>query len=301
MKIIVLSRGPKLYSTRRLVSVARRRGHSVDVIDPLELSLSVAGGEAKVYDGDWEIDAPDAVIPRISSAVTYYGLAVLRQFEAMGAATLNSSRSIVHARDKLHCMQVLSRKGIAMPDTAFSRSRSHGQGGVLDDVGGGPIVIKLLEGTQGNGVMLADSRQAATSIIDAFHTIEEDILIQRFIAESAGRDVRVLVVGKQAVAAMERIAPKGEFRSNLHRGGRSQPFDLTRKVERLAVRAARVLGLDVAGVDILLGKDGPLIIEVNPCPGLEGIEKTTGINVAGAIVDHLDGGAIETRRLRRRA
>lgn len=303
MNIVVLSRGPGLYSTKRIVGVARRRGHRVEILDPLTLSISIAGGRPRVYDGDHELTDVDAVIPRIGASVTYYGLAVLRQFEMQGAAILNRSEAIASARDKLRAQQILSGAGVPMPDTAFSR-RPANNCGAIKTVGEGPLVIKLLEGTQGKGVMLAGSREAATSIIDAFHSLEEHILIQRFIAESAGRDVRAFVVGREVVATMERQATKpGEFRANLHMGGQARALPHSKPIERIALRAAKALGLDCAGVDILVGKDGPLVIEVNPCPGLEGIEKTSGVNVAGHIIARVEalagrGGVRATRRKR---
>lgn len=303
MNVVVLSRGPGLYSTKRIVSVARRRGHRVEIHDPLTLSISISGGRARVYDGDQELERTDAVIPRIGASVTYYGLAVLRQFEMQGAAVLNGSVAIASARDKLHCQQVLAGAGVPMPDTAFSRRAASGCG-AIKNVGEGPLVIKLLEGTQGKGVMLAGSREAAVSIIDAFHSLEEHILLQRFIAESAGRDVRAFVVGGKVVAVMERQAKPGEFRSNLHMGGQARRIPKTRAIERIALRATRALGLDVAGVDVLVGAEGPLVIEVNPCPGLEGIERTSGVNVAGHIIEHLErlaGGSARTTARRKRA
>lgn len=299
MNILVLSRGPGLYSTKRIVSVARRRGHSVEILDPLGLSISMADHRPRVYHGDTPLTDVDVVLPRIGSSVTYYGLAVLRHFEMQGAKVVNTSDAIANARDKLRCLQLLSRKGIPMPDTAFSR-RPVGTCGALEAVSGGKLVIKLLEGTQGKGVVLADSKASATSIIDAFQSLDEHVLIQRFVAEAAGRDVRAFVVGKQVVACMERTAKPGEFRSNLHMGGVARRIPLTRAIERLALRATRTLGLDVAGVDLLVGKKGPLVIEVNPCPGLEGIEQTTGVNVAGLIIDHAEAVAGHTQARRRR-
>lgn len=299
MNIVVLSRGPGLYSTKRLVSMARRRGHSVRIHDPTLLSISIADGRARVYDGDDEVGDVDAVIPRVGVSITYYGLAVLRHFVMQGAAVLNTPDGIANARDKLRCHQLLGARGIPMPDTAFSR-RSIGCGATRD-VGEGPLVLKLLDGTQGKGVMFADNRAAATSIIDAFNALEENILIQKFIAESAGRDVRAFVVGREVVAMMERQAAPGEFRSNLHMGGTARPIEHCKAIEKVALRATKTLGLEVAGVDVLVDSTGPLIIEVNPCPGLEGIETTTGVNVAGKCIEQLErlaGLAPEARRRR---
>jgi ribosomal protein S6--L-glutamate ligase len=303
MNLVVLSRGPGLYSTKRIVSVARRRGHRVTILDPTELSISIGCGRPRVYDGDHEVTDVDAVIPRIGASITYYGLAVLRHFEMQGAVALNSSDAIASARDKLRCQQVLAGAGVPMPDTAFTR-RAAGNCGATRDVGEGPLVIKLLEGTQGKGVMLAGSRESAVSIIDAFHSLEEHILIQRFIAEAQGRDVRAFVVGREVVAAMERQAKPGEFRANLHMGGQARPLPVGGAIGRLALRATKALGLSVAGVDLLVGKTGPLVIEVNASPGLEGIEKTTGANVATRIIDEVERialGAPSSARKRKRA
>jgi len=299
MKVVVLSRAPNIYSTRRIVSVARRRGHNVVVHDPTTLSISIAHDTPRVYHGDDEVRGVDAVIPRIGTSVTYYGLAVLRQFEMQGAAVLNSASGIGSARDKLRCHQVLGAGGVPMPDTAFSRRA--GGCGATRDVGEGPLVIKLLDGTQGKGVMLAQSRIEARSIIDAFQAIDEHILIQRFIAECAGKDIRAFVVGREVVAMMERSAEPGtgEFRSNLHMGGTARAIPHSASIARVALRATKLLGLDVAGVDVLVGNSGPMIIEVNPCPGLEGIEGSTGVNVAGRMIEALERKALGAPQCRR--
>lgn len=311
MKIVVLSQGPQLYSTRRLVSVARRRGHSVEILNPLSLSLAIQDGRPVVFHRRRPVAAPDAVIPRIAASITEYGLAVLRHFEAMGAVALNSSDSIERSRDKLRCLQLLARRcggtsGPGMPDSSFSRD-GHGAvaalvGPALQDRSGAPaapLVVKRLRGTQGKGVLLAETPEAARSLVDAFHQVEEHALLQRFVAESAGRDVRVFVVGGQVAACMERQAQTpGEFRSNLHLGGTARQIPLTRAVERVALKATRALGLSVSGVDVLLSNRGPLILEVNPSPGLEGIEGATGVNVAGRVLEELERLVAQQRRVR---
>ncbi len=288
MKVIVLSRGPNLYSTRRLVSVARRRGHNVEVFDVNRVSLAIVDGEPRLYEDDYEIEVPDAVIPRIAAQSTFQGLSVLRHFEMAGAIPVNCATAIANARDKLRSLQLLCGKGVPMPDTAFTR-QPHPADGALLDLGEGPMVIKLLEGAQGRGVMLAESRRAATSIMDAFGQVDGRLLAQRFVKESAGRDLRAFVIGREVVALMERRAAGGAFRSTLHQGGRAVRATLTRTVERIALRAARALGLDVAGVDLLMSSEGPLVIEVNPSPGLEGIERTTGVNVTARVIEHMEG------------
>lgn len=287
MKVAILSRGPNLYSTRRLVSVARRRGHSVDIYDVNRLSLSIADGEPHIYEDEYELPIPDAVIPRIAAPTTFQGLMVLRHLELAGAVPVNCADSIANARDKLRSLQLLCKKNVPMPDTAFS-PEPHGDDAALGDLGDGQVVIKLLSGTQGRGVMLAPSRAAASAIMEAFQQVDGQIMAQRFVAESSGRDVRAFVVGREVVAVMERCSANGDFRSNLHQGGNARRVRLTRAIERIATRASRALGLDVAGVDLLMSADGPLVIEVNPSPGLEGIERTTGVNVAGQVIGHME-------------
>lgn len=320
MKIVVLSQGPQLYSTRRLVSVARRRGHSVEVLNPLHLSLAIQEGRPVVYRRRRQIAAPDAVIPRIAASITEYGLAVLRHFEAMGAVALNSSDAIERSRDKLRCLQLLSRRGAQMPDSAYSRDGygavealtaqpaplalpngwKNGRAGRADGRrADAPLVVKRLKGTQGKGVLLAETPEIARSLLDAFNQVDEHALLQRFVAESAGRDVRVFVVGGQVAACMERQAQTpGEFRSNLHLGGKARPIPLDRAVGRVALRATRALGLSVAGVDVLISRRGPLVLEVNPSPGLEGIEGATGVNVAGRVIEQLETLLAGKRRAR---
>lgn len=314
MKIVVLSQGPHLYSTRRLVSVARRRGHSVEVLNPLQLSLAIQDGQAVVYHRRRLVQKPDAVIPRIAASITEHGLAVLRHFEAMGAVALNSSDAIERSRDKLRCLQLLSRRGGQMPDSAYSRDgygavealcAPHWKNGAYQLKSGArsrreaPLVVKRLKGTQGKGVLLAETPEIARSLLDAFHQVDEHALLQRFVAESAGRDVRVFVVGGQVAACMERQAQTpGEFRSNLHLGGTARPIPLDRAVGRASLRATKALGLSVAGVDVLISKRGPLVLEVNPSPGLEGIEGATGVNVAGRVIEQLETLVAGKRRAR---
>lgn len=288
MRLVILSRRRSLYSTRRLVDAATARGHKVTVIDPLRLAISVSRRTPKLYYGGRELRNVDAVIPRIGASITAYGLAVLRQFEMMGSFPLNESQAIARSRDKLRCLQILSREEIGMPETAYARKPGD-VAKVLEVVGGAPVVIKLLEGTQGKGVVLAETSSAAKSVIEAFHDLQQDILVQRFVKESSGRDVRAFVVGRRVVAAMERRNPnKDEFRSNIHRGGEGHPIKLEREYRETALRAASALGLDVAGVDMLISNEGPMIMEVNSSPGLEGIETTTSVDVATSIIRHME-------------
>jgi len=286
VKIAILSLGRTLYSTRRLREAAMARGHEARVVDYLRCTMHVSPREpAVIYRGQpLELDA---IIPRIGSTHTFYGTAVVRQFEMLGVVTANHAGSIVLARDKLRSMQVLAREGVDLPVTGFAHSVKDTQG-LIDRVGGAPLVIKLVEGTQGVGVVLASSNSAAESVISAFRQLRADILVQEYVEEAKGSDTRALVVGDRVVAAMKRQAPPGEFRSNLHRGGKATSVELTAEEERLAVRAARTVGLDVAGVDMIPSNRGPLILEVNASPGLEGIEGSTGVDVAGAIIDYIE-------------
>ena len=287
MKIAVLSRKPELYSTRRLVEAARQRGHEVAVIDTLRCYMNIATHEPSVHYKGRVLDGFDAVIPRIGASITFYGCAVVRQFEMMGVYPLNESVAISRARDKLRSLQLLARKGIGLPVTGFARSPDD-----LDDllalVGRAPAVIKLLEGTQGIGVVLAESDQTASSLIQAFMGLKANIIVQEFIEEAGGSDIRCFVVGGKVVAAMKRKAKKGEFRSNLHRGGTAEVVRITPEERVTAVRAAGTVGLNVAGVDILRSNHGPVVIEVNSSPGLQGIEAATGKDVAGMIIEFLD-------------
>jgi ribosomal protein S6--L-glutamate ligase len=286
MKIGILSRKASLYSTSRLKEAGRERGHQMRVINPLRCYMNITAKRPKVLYRGEELDL-HAVIPRIGASVTFYGTAVVRQFEVAGVYTVIESQALARSRDKLRTLQLLSREGVGLPITGFARS-SHDIDGVIDLVGGPPVIIKLLEGTQGMGVVLAETRKAAESVIGAFQQLDANILVQEFIKEAGGADIRALVVGGRVVAAMERRAAPGEFRSNLHRGGTASPVKLTTKERNTAIRAARVMGLGVAGVDLLRADRGPVLMEVNSSPGLEGIETSTGIDVAGEIIDYIE-------------
>ena len=288
MKLAILSRNSKLYSTRRLVEAARGQGHSVRVLDPLRCYMRIANdGFGMRYKGG-RISGYDAVIPRIGASVTRYGCAVLRQFQLMGTATPSDAEAIARARDKLRCHQLLAAEGIGLPDTVFGDNPDD-TADLLALLGPPPHVIKLNEGTQGAGVMLTEKPSASRGAVETLRGLYANFLVQEFIAEAKGADLRCFVVGDRVVAAMRRQAPKGEFRSNLHRGGTAKPVRITRAEAAMAVRAARVLGLGVAGVDMLRSKRGPLVLEVNSSPGLEGIEAATGVDVAGCIVSHVVG------------
>lgn len=287
MKIAILSRDASLYSCKRLREAAQGRGHQVEIVDPLSCYMNINPASAAVHYRGRALDDFDAVIPRIGSAITFYGTAVLRQFELCGSYPLNESVAITRARDKLRSLQLLARQGIDMPVTGFAHSPDD-TSDLIDMVGGAPLVVKLVEGTQGIGVVLAETRQAAESVIDAFRGLNAHILVQEFIKEAKGRDIRCLVIGNEVVAAIEREAKEGDFRSNLHRGGRARCVEITPREREIAVKAAATLGLDVAGVDILRAQRGPLVMEVNASPGLEGIEKTTGLNIAAMMIDWIE-------------
>lgn len=283
MRIAILSRDGTLWSCRRLRETAMKRGHVVDIIDPLSCYMNITPAAPSVHEKGHQLPHYDAVIPRIGSAITFYGTAVLRQFEMMGSWPLNESVAITRARDKLRSLQLLARQGIDMPVTGFASSLDD-TSNLIDMVGGAPLVVKLIEGTQGIGVVLAETRQAAQSVIDAFRGINAHILVQEYIREAKGRDIRCFVVGDSVVAAIERQAKDGDFRSNLHRGGVARVVEITPAERAVALKAAATLGLDVAGVDILRAERGPLVMEVNASPGLEGIENTTGIDIASLMV-----------------
>ncbi|MGD2117577.1 MAG: 30S ribosomal protein S6--L-glutamate ligase [Chromatiales bacterium] len=290
MKIAIMSRNGKLYSTKRLVEAAKQRGHEVRVVDPLRCYMNITSHRPSIhYRGDI-LDDFDAVIPRIGASITFYGTAVLRQFEMMGVYPLNESVAITRARDKLRSAQLLARKGIGLPVTGFAHSPDD-----IDDlmtqVGGAPVVIKLLEGTQGIGVVLAETQKAAESVIQAFMGLKANIMVQEFIGEAGGSDLRCLVIGDKVVAAMKRQAREGEFRSNLHRGGSAALVRITPEERSTAVRAARVMGLNVCGVDLLRSNHGPVVMEVNSSPGLEGIEYATNKDIAGTIIDFIEKNA----------
>ena len=290
MKIAILSRNPRLYSTRRLIEAAEARGHTVEVLDVLRVYMNITSGKPEIHYKGETLTGYDAVIPRIGASVTFYGTAVLRQFEVMGVYPVNESVAISRSRDKLRSLQLLSRRNVGMPVTGFSHSPDDTDD-LLDFIGKPPYVIKLLEGTQGIGVVLAETRKAAESVIEAFRGLKAQILVQEFIAEAGGADIRCLVVGGKVVAAMKRQAKEGEFRSNLHRGGSATLVKLTKDERATAVNAAKIMGLNVAGVDLLRSDRGPLVMEVNSSPGLEGIEKASEKDVAGMIIELIEQNA----------
>lgn len=287
MKLAILSRNPKLYSTRRLVEAAQARGHEVRVLDVLRCYMNITSMRPSIHYKGEPLEGFDAVIPRIGASVTFYGTAVLRQFEMMDVYPLNESVAITRSRDKLRSLQLLARKGIGLPVTGFAHSPDDIQD-MMQMVGGAPAVIKLLEGTQGIGVVLAETRKAAESVIEAFMGLKTNILIQEFIKEAGGADIRCFVIGGKVVAAMKRQGKEGEFRSNLHRGGSATLVRLTPEERSTAVRAAKIMGLNVCGVDILRSNHGPVVMEVNSSPGLEGIENATEKDVAGLIIDFIE-------------
>lgn len=290
MKIIILSRKASLYSTTALVDAGKARGHEVEVINPLRCYMNITSHSPSIHYKGERVEAVDAVIPRIGASITFFGCAVVRQFEMMGVYSLNESIAITRSRDKLRSLQLLSRKGIGLPVTGFASSTKF-TGDLIDVVGGAPLVVKLLEGTQGIGVVLAETRHAAESVIQAFQGLNANILVQEYIQESKGSDIRCLVVGGKVVAAMRRTAGKGEFRSNIHRGGSAEPVKITPEERSTAVRAARIMGLNVCGVDLLRSNHGPVVMEVNSSPGLEGIEKATGIDIADKIIEFIEKNA----------
>ncbi|MGB7085394.1 MAG: 30S ribosomal protein S6--L-glutamate ligase [Phormidesmis sp.] len=290
MKIALLSRNSSLYSTNRLKEAGIARGHTVQVIDYLRCYMNITTRNPQVIYQGHPLEDVDAVVPRIGASNTFYGTAVVRQFEMMGVFVANESQAISRSRDKLRCLQLLSRKGIGLPVTGFAHSTKDIEG-LIGIVGGAPLVIKLLEGTQGIGVVLTETYQAATSVIEAFRGLNANILVQEFIAEAKGADIRCFVIDGKVVTAMKRQGAPGEFRSNLHRGGNANKVKLTPDERSTAVGAAKAMGLKVAGVDLLRSKNGPVVMEVNSSPGLEGIESATGIDVAGKIVEFLEKNA----------
>ena len=287
MKIALLSRNRKLYSSRRIIEAAEERGHEIVVIDVLRAYMNIAAHKPSIHYKGEAIEDVNAVIPRIGASVTAYGTAVLRQFEMMGVVPLNESVAITRSRDKLRSMQLLSRKGIGMPLTGYAHKPDDIKD-VIKMVGGAPLVIKLLQGTQGIGVVLAETQKAAESVIEGFMGVKADILIQEFIKEAGGSDIRCFVIDGKVVAAMKRQGAPGEFRSNLHRGGSSTLIRITPEERSTAVRAARIMGLNVCGVDLLRSNHGPVVMEVNSSPGLEGIEGATGKDIAGMIITNLE-------------
>ncbi len=287
MKIAILSRDATLYSTLRLKEAGEQRGHEVRIIDHMRCYMDITSQSPKLLYQGKPLDQIEAVIPRIGASKTFYGTAVVRQFEVMGVFVANDSQAIARSRDKLRCLQILSKQGLGLPVTGFAHSTKDIDG-LIDLVGGAPLVIKLLEGTQGIGVVLAETRQAAKSVIEAFRGLDANILVQEFIKEAGGADIRCLVIGDKVVTAMQRQGAPGEFRSNVHRGGSTSQVRLSPEERSTAIQAAKAMGLKVAGVDILRSHRGPLIMEVNSSPGLEGIEKATGVDVAGRIIEFVE-------------
>jgi ribosomal protein S6--L-glutamate ligase len=290
MRIAILSRKRELYSTRRLVEAAEQRGHVVRVIDPLRCYMNLSAHKPTIHFKGENLAGFDAIIPRIGASVTFYGTAVVRQFEMMGVYCLNESQAITRSRDKLRSMQLLARAGVGLPITGFAHAPDD-TSDLIQLIGEPPLIIKLLEGTQGKGVVMAETKKAAESVIDAFRKLDAYFLVQEFIAEAAGADLRCFVVGNQVVASMMRKAKEGEFRSNLHRGGKAHSVDITEEERVTALKAAEVMGLNLAGVDIIRSQKGPLILEVNSSPGLEGIEKSTAKDIASMIIEFLEKNA----------
>ncbi|RKF18968.1 30S ribosomal protein S6--L-glutamate ligase [Altericroceibacterium spongiae] len=290
MKIAILARNANLYSHQRLAEAARERGHEVDILNTLRVTLNITSHRPEAYYNGEKLERYDAVIPRIGASITFYGLAVLRQFEMMGVWPLNESVAIGRSRDKLRSMQLLAKAGLGLPVTAFAHDPKQTDD-VIRMVGGAPVVIKLLEGTQGIGVVLGETEKSAKSVIEAFRGANVNILVQEFIKEAGGTDIRVLVVGGKVIAAMKRTGAPDDFRSNLHRGGSAELIRITPEERSTAVRAAKRMGLNVCGVDLLRSNHGPVIMEVNSSPGLEGIEKATGKDIAGTIIDFIEANA----------
>ncbi|MFT5611731.1 MAG: ribosomal protein S6--L-glutamate ligase [Polaribacter sp.] len=286
MKLAILSRGPRSYSTQRLKEAALQRGHNVKVLDHLKFAIDLQKGNPDLFYRQKILSSYDAVLPRIGSSVTYYGTAVVRQFQEMDVFCANTAHGIINSRDKLRSLQILSRHHIGIPRTTFVNDKKDVLP-AIERVGGAPVVIKLIQGTQGIGVLLADTVSAAAAIIELLQSQKQNILIQKFVAESKGKDIRAFVVGDRVVAAMRRVAQGQEFRSNVHRGGIAEAVELDDEYKETAVRSAQILGLRVAGVDMLEGADGPQIMEVNSSPGLEGIENCSGLDVAGAVIDYI--------------
>jgi ribosomal protein S6--L-glutamate ligase len=287
MKLVMLARNPDLYSHRRIIEAARARRHEIDVINTLHVHMKITSSRPTLMHGGLTLPLYDAVIPRIGASITHYGLAVLRQFEMQGVFPLNESVAIGRSRDKLRALQILAREGIGLPVTAFAHGPRRAED-VIKEVGGTPCVIKLLEGTQGRGVILAETAASARSIIEAFSAANTNILVQEYIKEADGTDIRALVVGGKVVAAMKRTCATGEFRANLHRGGKAEPVTLTEEERKTARRSAAVLGLNVAGVDMLRSNRGPVVVEVNSSPGIEGMEQASGVDLAGVMLDFLE-------------
>ena len=287
MNIAILSRNKNLYSTNRLFNAGTKRGHRIDVINYLRCYINIGENQTAIYYNGNKLGHYDAVLPRIGASQTSYGTAIVRQFEMMGDFVINKSDAIKSSRDKLRSLQVLAKHGIDMPITGYA-SHTMDIHDVIEKVGKTPLIMKLLQGTQGNGMVLAETMKAAESVMNAFKQVDADILIQEFIKESSGVDIRVIVVGKKVVAAMQRVAPEGEFRSNVHRGAATKHINLTPEEEEIAIKSTKILGLSVAGVDLMRSKRGPLVLEVNSSPGLQGIELLTGADVAGEIISFIE-------------
>ncbi len=296
MKIAILSRNEKLYSTKRLIEACEQRGHGVEVIDTLSCYMNITSNNPKIHYKGRILDEFDAIIPRIGSDVTFYGTSVVRQFEMMGVYTLNKSIAITRSRDKLRSMQILAGHNIALPITGFASSADDIKD-LIQMVGGAPLVVKLLEGTQGLGVVLAETNKAAESVLGAFMELKANILVQEYVKEAQGADIRCFVIEDKVVASIKRQAPDGEFRSNLHRGGTASLVEISNKEKGLAIQAAKVLGLSVAGVDILRTQSGPVVIEVNSSPGLEGIETASKVDIASLIIEYIENNStIENKK-----
>ncbi|MDG2025496.1 MAG: RimK family alpha-L-glutamate ligase [Acidimicrobiales bacterium] len=287
MKLAILSRAPRSYSTQRLRAAAIDRGHTVRILDTMRFAIDLSRAKPNLQYRSKQLSDYDAVLPRIGASITYFGMAVVRQFEQMDVYTPNTANGIGNSRDKLRATQILSRHDIGIPATSMARDRADVPA-AIERVGGAPVVIKLLEGTQGIGVILAPDNTVASAVIETLQSTKQNVLIQRFIAESKGRDIRAFVIGDRVVAAMRRVAKGDEFRSNVHRGGEAEAVELDPEFERTAVQAAQIMGLRVAGVDMLESDEGPLVMEVNSSPGLEEIEAATSLDIAGAIIDHID-------------
>ncbi len=290
MKIAILSRNPKSYSVQRMRQAAEANGHEFHVVNTLRCYMNISSHKPSIHHAGKELPHFDAVIPRIGASISFYGAAVVRQFETIGTFCVNSSMSITRSRDKLRALQLLSRKGIGLPITGFAHSLND-VGDLIQMVGGAPLVVKLLEGTQGIGVVLAETAKAAESIIEAFLGIKTNIMVQEYIKEARGADIRCFVIDGEVIASMERQAVPGEFRSNLHRGGNAKIIEITEQERQTAIEAAEIMGLKLAGVDMLRSERGPLIMEVNSSPGLKGIEHATGIDIAGQIISHIERNA----------
>lgn len=299
MNIAVLSRNPKLYSTKRLVEAIDQRGHSSQIIDHLKCDIVMDDSGPSIFYNGNILEGIDAIIPRIGASVTFYGTAVVRQFEMQKVFSAVSSLAISRSRDKLRSLQILSRSGVGMPKTAFT-NQSKGDNHVLRNIGEAPVVIKLLEGTQGLGVILAETNKAAISVVEAFDSLKTRVILQEFIKESGGADIRAFIVDGEVVGAMKRQGKEGEFRSNLHRGGSANVIKLSRSEKSTALKAAEAMGLSIAGVDMLQSSRGPLVLEVNSSPGLEGIENATGVDVAGTIVEYIERSSEKKKKSRRK-